>query len=74
MRSVSVVIWPSFGDFLKGPVDITDRLLTRNDLFAIHFEDVLENTVGSRVCRAEVEGGQLFYEFRQLTLRRDIMR
>ncbi|COY45142.1 Uncharacterised protein [Mycobacterium tuberculosis] len=48
-----------FSDFFKCTVDITNGRDTTDDTFTVNLDYILEYTVGSRVCRSNIEGYQL---------------
>ncbi|MPN38697.1 hypothetical protein SDC9_186222 [bioreactor metagenome] len=53
-----------FRDLLEGAVNISDGGIGVQDIFAIHQQDILENTMGGRVGRSEVEDGKFFSFFK----------
>ena len=54
-----LVIRTSFGEFFKCAMNVSDRRLRLHDDLAIHFQNVLKNSVRRRVRRSQVQEGVL---------------
>ena len=50
-----LVIGSAFREFFESTVDVSDRGLRGDDDLTIHLQYILKNTMGSRVCWAQVQ-------------------